>query len=314
MTETPKEQNSQEKQYAERTLLQQSIEDARTLLAFASSNSGKTSITELDGFESAIQGAATRDAPTEALEKFWTQYRGVVAALHPITAQSIRATRGLQARRLWSVRGGLAFACILVFLSIISIQIISGYGSAYRQSLDKNTNAAKELQGKKIQETLRFDERKGTLEILKSGQKPAAEEVSKREKAMEESQIVLKTIQEELVSNSNAVEASIGLYRSWYSFEWLPYSSKNKESTGSAHASGVNVEKLKENGALLKDGLQRFGLSILMGLLGTLVYLLRNIEFEVASTTYKGAKASMVSVIGILEPLRNRHLGASGSL
>jgi hypothetical protein len=303
-------QGDQEAKQQVRSPLEQSLDDARTLLTFASSNSLTAPISDLVGFDATIEAAAATDATSSAIEKFWVQYRTLVSALSPVTAQSIRATRGLQRMKLKSPRGWLAAACIFVFLIIVGTQVIWGYGTSYRQNLDKHTSTGKELLLKQFAEKIKFEDRKSALDIFKNDPKSSREELTKREKALEESKVALSTIQSEYVVNNVSIQASIELYRSWYAFEWLPSLSfdwlcflQKKVTTVVAQPSpmtGIDLEKLKENGTLLTEGIQRFGMSILMGLLGTLVFLLRDIEQQVRLTIYRGAPAASMLIRCVL--------------
>jgi AraC-like DNA-binding protein len=293
--------NKQEASPQVKSPLLQSLDDARTLLAFASSNSRTAPISDLVGFEATIEAAAANDATTISLEKFWVQYRALVSALSPVTAQSIRATRGLQSRLLYSARVWLAMACILVFLVIVAIQVVWGYGTTYRQNLDKHDSVAKELTLKQYAEKVKFEDRKSALDVFKADKKMTPDELTKREQALEESKTAISIIQREYDANNVSIQASIDLYRSWYAFEWLPLSKKvDTIGTLPVPTSSVDVEKLKQNGTLLTEGLQRFGSSILMGLLGTLVFLLRDIESQVRLTIYRGAPAASMFIRCVL--------------
>lgn len=276
-------------------VLANAIEDTQTLLGFACEHRREVSDALVSGLLSSIEKIQANRHDAAAQAAFWNHYRELSAKTAGVTAQSIRATRGLQNRRLLSARGGLTAATAIVFILIIALQILWGYGSSYRAGLDKQASARSELNLKLAAAHRQLEERSRTLELAqKANPAVSADELAMMKRNSEESKRALELASQEIFLNRDAHAAAVDLYRCWHSFGWMPC---RKCPTDDAKLlTEVQLYKLRENGALLTDGLQRYGLVILMGLLGTLVLLLRQVEQQVQDTTYAGSPVASILI------------------
>lgn len=273
--------------------LAEATKDARTLLHFACSDGTDKEWNTESTLEVAIEAATTAQAGSTEKAKFWEEYHALGKALAPVTAQSIRATRGLQNKSWDSPRGWLAALAAFVFLLIVVAQSVWGFGNTYRQQLDKNVTAEKTAAENHAKVSALLAERTGNMALLDASKVDSAER-QRRETQIQESKRAVTTADTELQAAQEARAISYLLYAGWYS-RWTGWASSSKPDASDClkctMATDRAVAELRARGELFLDGIQRYGLAVLMGLLGAIVSTLRDLESQVKAATFRGRVA-----------------------